>query len=143
PVIIVNESMAKHCWPGQDAVGKRLHVGNPKSGLPWLTVVGIVRDTKLGSRDEPTQEQWYTPEEQPASMGFANPAGKLTSPAGGYITLRSALPAEQMTQTLRSTIAEIDPLLALRDVRPMVEAVSNIEAPRRFNTDLITAFAAA
>ncbi|HEX7959884.1 MAG TPA: FtsX-like permease family protein [Terriglobales bacterium] len=76
-------------------------------------------------------------------MGFSNPAGKLISPAGGYITLRSALPFEQMTQTLRSTVAEIDPLLALRDVRPMSDAVSNIEAPRRFNTDLITAFATA
>ena len=143
PVIIVNESMAKHCWPGQDAVGKRVHVGNPKSGLPWVTVVGVVSDTKLGSRDEPAQEQWYTPEEQPASMGLSTPAGKLTSPANGYITLRSALPPEQMTQTLRSTVAEIDPLLALPDVRPMTEAVSSIEAPRRFNTDLITAFAAA
>ncbi|HEX7959885.1 MAG TPA: ABC transporter permease, partial [Terriglobales bacterium] len=39
PVIILNDSMAKHCWPGQDAIGKRLHVGNPKSGLPWVTVV--------------------------------------------------------------------------------------------------------
>lgn len=143
PVIIVNESMAKHCWPGQDAIGKRLHVGNPKSGLPWVTVVGVVRDTKLGSRDEPTQEQWYTPEEQPASMGMSASAGKLTLSAGGYIALRSALAPEQMIQTLRSTVAEIDPLLALRDVRPMAEAVANIEAPRRFNTDLITAFAAA
>jgi ABC-type antimicrobial peptide transport system permease subunit len=41
----------------------------------------------------------------------------------------------------RSTIAEIDPLLALQQVQPMSDAVSNIEAPRRFNTDLITAFA--
>jgi ABC-type antimicrobial peptide transport system permease subunit len=46
-----------------------------------------------------------------------------------------------MTQTLRSTIAEIDPLLALQQVQPMSDTVSNIEAPRRFNTDLITAFA--
>jgi putative ABC transport system permease protein len=42
---------------------------------------------------------------------------------------------------MRSTITEIDPLLALREVRPVTEAVSAIEAPRHFNTDLITAFA--
>jgi putative ABC transport system permease protein len=42
---------------------------------------------------------------------------------------------------MRSTITEIDPLLALREVRPVAEAVSAIEAPRHFNTDLITAFA--
>jgi ABC-type antimicrobial peptide transport system permease subunit len=47
-----------------------------------------------------------------------------------------------MTQTLRAAVAQIDPLLALQQVQPMNEVVSNIEAPRRFNTDLITAFAA-
>jgi ABC-type antimicrobial peptide transport system permease subunit len=46
-----------------------------------------------------------------------------------------------MIQTLRSTVAEVDPLLALQQVQPMTDSVSNIEAPRRFNTDLITAFA--
>jgi len=56
--------------------------------------------------------------------------------------LRSALPPEQMTQTLRSAIAEIDPLLALQQIQPMNDVISNIEAPRRFNTTLITAFAA-
>lgn len=48
-----------------------------------------------------------------------------------------------MTQTLRSTIADIDPLLALQQVQPMNDVLSNVEAPRRFNTDLIAAFAAA
>jgi len=46
-----------------------------------------------------------------------------------------------MIQTLRSTIAEIGPLLALQQVRPVTDAVSAIEAPRHFNTDLITGFA--
>jgi predicted permease len=55
-VAIVNQSMAKHCWPGQSAIGKRLHIGNPQKGLPWATVVGIVADTKLGSRDLPSTD---------------------------------------------------------------------------------------
>ena len=46
-----------------------------------------------------------------------------------------------MTETLRASIAEIDPLLALDQVQPMDDVISNVEAPRRFNTDLITAFA--
>ena len=46
-----------------------------------------------------------------------------------------------MTQTLRSTIAQIDPLLALQQVQPMNDVISNVEAPRRFNTWLITTFA--
>ena len=56
-------------------------------------------------------------------------------------TLRSALPPEQMIETLHSTVAEIDPQLALQQVQPMSAVLSNVEAPRRFNTDLITAFA--
>jgi putative ABC transport system permease protein len=46
-----------------------------------------------------------------------------------------------LTETLRASIAEIDPLLALDQVQPMDDVISNVEAPRRFNTDLITAFA--
>jgi len=140
-VIIVNETMAKHCWPGQRPIGKRMHVGNPKKGLPWATVVGVVADTKIGSRDQPSVDQWYAPIQQPAILGLA-PGGRLTGAASGYIALRSALAPEQMVQTLRSTMAEIDPLLPLQNVQPMDDVISNVEAPRRFNTDLITIFAA-
>jgi cell division protein FtsX len=118
-----------------------MHVGSPKKGLPWATVVGVVADTKMGSRDEPSDDQWYTPAEQPASLNGAKSDEKLTDSASGYITLRSALPPEQMAKTLRSTIAETDPLLALQHVQAMDDAISNVEAPRRFSTDLITAFA--
>jgi len=140
-VVIVNQSMARHSWPGQSAIGKRMHVGNPKKGLPWATVVGVVADTKIGSRDEPSSDQWYAPAQQPAILFGTESSGILTGPSSGYITLRSALPPDQMIQTLRSTIAEIDPQLALQQVQPMNDVISNVEAPRRFNTDLITAFA--
>ena len=140
-VLIVNQSMAKHCWPGQRAIGKRMHVGNPHKGLPWATVIGIVADTTVGSRDEPGNDQWYFPAQQPAILYGSASAGKLAGSAGGYITFRSALPPEQMTQTLRSTVAEIDPLLALQQVQTMNDVISNVEAPRRFNTGLVTAFA--
>ena len=140
-VIIVNQSMAGHYWPGQRAVGKRMHVGNPQKGYPWATVVGVVADTKMGSRDEPSDDQWYAPAEQPTTLNGSDFTGTLTGPASGYITIRSALPPEQLTQTLRSSVAEVDPMLALQQVQPMEDAISNVEAPRRFNTDLITAFA--
>jgi putative ABC transport system permease protein len=140
-VVIVNHSMARHCWPGQSAIGKRMHVGNPHKELPWATVVGVVADTSLGPRDQPIDDQWYAPAQQPAILYGSNFSGKLTDPAGGYIALRSALPPEQMTQPLRSAVAQIDPLLALQQVQPMNDVISNVEAPRRFNTTLITAFA--
>jgi putative ABC transport system permease protein len=141
-VVIVNVSMAKHCWPGQRAIGKRMHVGNPRKGYPWATVIGVVADTKLGARDEPSGDQWYAPDEQPATLFGNNVAEALLQPAGGHIVVRSALPPEQMIGTLRATVAEIDPSLVLRDVKSMGEVMANVEAPRRYNTDLITTFAA-
>ncbi|HEX3092074.1 MAG TPA: ABC transporter permease [Candidatus Angelobacter sp.] len=139
-VIIVNESLAKHAWPEQRAIGKRMHIGGPRKPLPWATVVGVVADTKLGPRDEPSIEQWYMPAEQPAIIASTQSAG-ATEPTSGYIVLRSALPPEQMIQTLRATVANVDPLLALQEVQPMNDVISSVEAPRRFNTDLIITFA--
>jgi predicted permease len=140
-VVIVNQSMAKDCWPGQSAIGKRMHAGNPRKGLPWATVIGVVADTKM-PRDEPSTDQWYTPMEQPATLYGSGTPGNLSGPPSGYITVRSALDPEHMIETLRSSIAGIDPLLALHEVRPVTDAISAMEAPRHFNTDLITAFAA-
>jgi predicted permease len=141
-VVIVNQSMARHSWPGERAVGKRMHVGNPKKGLPWATVVGVVADTRLGARDEPAIDQWYSPVQQPAILNGVEASKTLPDPASGYIALRSALPPEQMTQTLRSAVTGVDPLLAIEQVQPMSAVISNVEAPRRFNTYLISAFAA-
>jgi ABC-type antimicrobial peptide transport system permease subunit len=103
--------------------------------------VGVIADTKLGARDEPSGDQWYVPDEQPATLFGSDVAEALQQPADGYIVVRSALPPEQMIGTLRATVAEIDPSLALTDVKSMGEVMANVEAPRRFNTDLITIFA--
>ncbi|HEY1896978.1 MAG TPA: ABC transporter permease, partial [Terracidiphilus sp.] len=140
-VIVVNESMAKHCWPGQRAIGKRMHVGNPKKDSPWATVVGIVADTKGGGRDEPSTDQWYSPQQQPTILFGQDYKEALTGSAGGFIVVRSTFPPEQMARTLRATVAEIDPRLALDPIQPMDGIIANVEAQRRFNTDLISAFA--
>jgi putative ABC transport system permease protein len=141
-VIVVNQTMAKDCWPGKDPIGKRMHVGNPKKGLPWATVVGVVADTAVGSRDGEIIDQWYAPALQPAIL-LGNDIGARRPPVttNGFITLRSSLPPEQLPQTLRAAVAEADPLLALQHIRRMQDVISNVEAPRRFNTDLITSFA--
>jgi predicted permease len=139
-VVIVNQSMAKHCWPGQNAIGKRFHAGNPRRPYPWVTVIGIVADTKIGSRDEPSEDQYYAPTEQPATFNGTVDPGTLTQPSGGYILLRSVENPQQMIHTLRSAVGSIDPLLALDQVQTMDDALAHVEAPRRFNTVFITAF---
>jgi len=140
-VAIVNRSMADHYWPGQSALGKRMHVGNPHKGLPWATIVGVVANTKTGSPDQPDEDQWYVPIEQPAILNGVAPSANLINPAGGFITVRSSLPPDRITNLVRETVAGIDPLLPLTQVQSLSTALSAVEAPRRFNTNLITAFA--
>jgi putative ABC transport system permease protein len=141
-VVIVNQSMARHAWPGENPIGRRMHIGNPRHPLPWAMVVGIVADTKLGAPDEPAPDQFYFPMEQPAIIEGAGAKGLLALPSG-YVVFRSTLPPEQMIHTLRSVVAGLDPQLALDPVRPMTDALTSAEAPRRFNTRLISAFALA
>jgi putative ABC transport system permease protein len=140
-VLIVNHRMAQHFWPGQDPIGKRIRIGTPEMQTPWITIVGEVADTKLTSPDEPSKEQYYMPEDQ-----AEDDAGSLASPTdlngnGGFIVLRSSLPPEQMENSVRASVRSIDPLLPLTQVQTMEQAVSQSEAPRRFNTVLIGSFA--
>jgi predicted permease len=141
-VCIVDQSMANQEWPGQSPIGKRLHIGNPKRTLPWAIVVGVVPDVRIDAPDQPAGEQWYFPMEQPAILEGAGVTG-MVDLSSGWIALRSTLPPDQMVRTLRSVVAGVDPRLALDPVQPMAEAISAVEAPRRFNTGLITAFALA
>jgi len=62
---------------------------------------------------------------------------------GGYIAVRTAMEPEQMANVLRATVRSVDPQLPLAQVQSMERAVSDSEAPRRFNTAIITAFAVA
>lgn len=142
-VVIVSQSMAQHSWPGQNPIGKRMHAGNPNKGLPWATVVGVVGNTRIGPRDAKGNDQWYVPAAQPAILNGSEPLPSRTIPAGGFILLRAALPPEQMTGILRASVAQIDPLLALDQVRSMGDVLAKTEGPRTFMTEWIGAFALA
>jgi predicted permease len=142
-VAIVNRKMAERYWPGQDPIGKRLRRGLPETSAPWMTVVGEVDDVKLGSRDAETMPQVYQPVTQTvASEGVFASVGELSA-ADGWIVLRSRMAPEQMEDTLRATVRKIDPQLPLYQMQTMEHAISKSEAPRRFNTVLISSFAIA
>ena len=142
-VAIVNRKMAEHYWPGQDPIGKRLRRGMPETATPWMTVVGEVDDVKLGSPDEETMQEVYQPVTQSvASEGVFATAGELSG-NDGWIVLRSRLAPELMENVLRTAVQNIDPQLPLKQMRTMEQAISTSEAPRRFNTALISSFALA
>jgi predicted permease len=141
--VIVNRTLAEHYWPGQDPIGKRLHRGPMEAKLPWLTIVGEIGDVKELGADLPTQNQIYLPSAQvKAGVGsFATPEMRVGN--NGYIVLRSAVAPEQMADSLRAVVRSIDPQLPLTDVESMDRVVTEDQAPRRFNTALISSFAAA
>jgi putative ABC transport system permease protein len=141
--VIINRKLAEHYWPHQDPIGKRLRIGTPEMQTPWLTIVGEIADVKLASPDAETKEQYYmTVDQTEKAIGSLGQPTDLNG-NGGYIVLRSALPPEQMENVLRATARSIDPQLALTQVQTMMQNVSDTEAPRRFNTAIISAFAAA
>ncbi len=141
-VVIVNRKLAEHAWPGQDPIGKRLRIGTPAMQTPWALVVGEVEDVKENSPDAEDKKQYYATVGQAEAM-----AGSLGSPTdlngnGGYIALRTAMAPEQIENALRTTVRSIDSQLPLTQVQTMEHAISETEAPRRFNTALISSFAA-
>lgn len=142
-VAIVNHKFAEHYWPGSDPLGKRFRIGTLETPTPWVTIVGEVADVKETSPDAPSKEQWYEPLQQ-----WEKAVGALASPGdlngtGGYITLRTAMEPEQMANGLRATVRALDPLLPLTQLQTMEQSVSDTEAPRRFHTSVISAFAIA
>jgi putative ABC transport system permease protein len=143
-VAIVNRTLAQHYWPGQDPIGKRLHRGPTEATtIPWVTVVGEIGDVKELAADVPTTNQVYFP----FSQGKGD-AGSFATPDmlvgnGGSIVLRSRQLPDQLVGVLRNVVRSIDPQLPLTQVESMEAIVEEGQAPRRFNTALISSFAAA
>ena len=141
-VVIVNRGLAEHYWPGQDPIGKRLHRGPKEADLPWLTVTGEIEGVKQ-LVDADAEEEIYLPSSQAKADAGSFAPPKMLTGAFGSIALRGAMQPEQMVAALQTTIRSIDPQLPLTQVESMDQVVSEGEAPRRFNTALISAFAAA
>jgi predicted permease len=142
-VAIINRKLAEHYWPGSNPIGKRMRIGTPETPTPWLTIVGEVADVKENSPDAPDKEQWYQPVEQ-----FEKSVGSMGSPTdlngnGGFIVLRTAMEPGLMANSLQTTVHSMDPQLALNQMQSMESAVSDSQAPRRFQTALISSFALA
>jgi predicted permease len=115
PVAIISEAMARHFWPGENAISKRFHFfGDPK----LLQVVGVVGDTVINQIGEDPQPLAYLP----LTQDF---------PPAATIQVRTSGDPEAVIATVRSRVQSLDRNLAITNIQT-VEAVLNqgLWAPR-------------
>jgi len=126
PVVIIDEFMADQLWPGQDAVGKRIHL--VESEEPWLTVVGVVGRVKHESLDADPRIAFYLAQTQ-------YPVRAMT------LVLRSRGEPSAVSPAVKKELRGIDPDLPMYSVRTMSERVAESLARRRFSVLLLGLFA--
>jgi hypothetical protein len=108
-----------------------------------LTVVGEIADLKDSTADAPTLDPFYIPVKQSkADIGSFAPPDMLVG-NDASIVMRAALAPEQMIDSLRAVVRAINPQLPFTDIESMDRVVQEGQASRRFNTVLISSFAAA
>ena len=123
-VAIVNESFAKKYFANRNPIGGR--VSRENDHTRWSTVVGLIGDVRDSALEKAPEPQIYQLD------------GDFE---GGYIAVRSTLPAKSLAPTIRSTLHSIDPNLAAGDIQTMADLESEASAQRRFQTSLLSVFA--
>ena len=109
PVIIVNETLARQFWPGQNAVGKRLTIPRLTDTVAW-EVVGVARDSKYVAVFEGPTPHLYVPLAQ-----------HHTSMRVVYV--KTAASAESFAPLLEREVQRLNPDIPLADLRTMEQAL--------------------
>lgn len=129
PVVMINGKLAREYFPNGDAVGKRLMFGHPDpSKQPqWLTIVGVLGDTKMYGLANPARLEVYVPFHQSANRHMD-------------VLVRSRVDPSAMTAAIRSEIAAIDKDQPIFAIATMQELISASVAGRRFTLILLGLF---
>ncbi len=141
-VVIISQSFADTYFHGKDPIGLRLKVGDRfDSPMPAITVVGVVGDIKQGALDQPTVPEMYGPISQAAAA--LGPMAAMLGVAGDMdVVIRTADDPTPLLPSLEKIVHQLDPLLVVSDAHTMDEIVAATQSSRRFNTAILTAFAA-
>jgi putative ABC transport system permease protein len=133
PVAIINETMARQYWPGENALGRRFKVGDPDDPeRPWTTIVGIVADVRQMGIDEPVKAEMYLPYSQITHNPWFIPRDLAIRTTGDTANLVSAV---------RQAIREVDPDQPVSNVATMAELLGVETAQRRMGMIMLVAFA--
>jgi predicted permease len=125
PVIVINETMARTLWPGQDPIGK--FVVNVCA--PERRVVGVVGDVRHLALEQASGNEMYLPVRQCGDQPSAD------------LVVRSSLTPAATGAALRSVLKPLAPNLAGNDLRPLQQLVDKSVSPRRFLVALLGGFA--
>jgi putative ABC transport system permease protein len=124
PYVIVNETMARTFWPGEDAVGKRFIIGPWGPNPDWATIIGVAADVKqLGLDSERTNDFYFL------------------SYGPRYLILQTAFNPLALAPSVRREIQALDPSAPVTDFRTMEQVLETSTGPRRFSVLLLSIFA--
>jgi predicted permease len=133
PVAVVNETMAARYWPGQDAIGKRFHLGTMDQ--PWVEIVGVSRDVHHNAVVEHNRAEMFLPHAQWTRIARTSPRYGMT-----LVVRTEGDPLAQVTR-VREEIRALDRRVPLTDVRTLEDVAAAALAEPRFTTMVLSAFA--
>ncbi len=122
--IVVNESMARRYWPGEEAIGRRVRFGD----TPWFTIVGIVADVRVRGARTPSTVETYIPY-------WHNPE------PGTNVVLKTAGDPEALTEPLRRAVKDVDGQVAVAGVASMEQTIADSNGSPRLIATLVAIFA--
>jgi len=123
-VIIINETLAKNLFPGEDPIGKIVRADNPER-----TVVGVVGDVHHMALEEGSGNEFYIPMRQTQDYGTVD------------LVVRTSMPTAELASRLREALGPIEPNLPTANMRTLQTMVDHAVSPRRFVVWLLGGFA--
>ncbi|HET7697333.1 MAG TPA: ABC transporter permease [Vicinamibacterales bacterium] len=141
PVVVINETLARKYFPGEDPVNRRLAWGGVKNHGPWMRIVGVIGDVKQAGLARETEPQTWQPWAQLPDAVVAN------NPTGLFRTLnlmvRTNVPPLSMVPAIRGEVRQLDPALPVTGVQTLDEIVGASASAQRFNAAVLGGFAGA
>ena len=130
PGVIISEMTAKHYWPNQDPIGKRLKPGESTSDRPWRTVIGVVKDVRQNDFIAPPKMQMYLSLQQMKSM------------TANALVVRTTVDPLSLASAVRNAVWSVDKDQPVANIELMEHIVAGAVARQRFSMLLLGIFAA-